>query len=62
MKTAIDLIWKLRMWTDSHGQNLIEYALMTGVLAVSAGVMMLGVASTINKIFSKVLDVVTAAR
>ena len=61
MKRAIDLIWKLRIWTDNHGQDLIEYALMAGFVAVSAGAIMPGVATNISKIFSKVASSMTAA-
>ena len=61
MKTAIDLIWKLRIWADNHGQDLIEYALMAGFVAVYAGAIMPGVATNISKIFSKVASSMTAA-
>jgi pilus assembly protein Flp/PilA len=61
MKTVINLIWKLRIWTDTHGQDLIEYALMAGFVAVSAGAIMPGVSTNISKIFSKVASVMTAA-
>jgi pilus assembly protein Flp/PilA len=61
MKTVINLIWKLRIWTDTHGQDLIEYALMAGFVAVSAGATMPTVSTNISKIFSKVASVMTAA-
>jgi Flp pilus assembly pilin Flp len=61
MKKIINLIWKLRIWTDNHGQDLIEYALMAGFVAVAAGSIMPGVASSISKIFSKVSSVMSAA-
>jgi pilus assembly protein Flp/PilA len=61
MKTVINLIWKLRIWTDTHGQDLIEYALMAGFVAIAAGAIMPGVSSSISKIFSKVSSVMTAA-
>jgi pilus assembly protein Flp/PilA len=61
MKSVINLIWKLRIWTDTHGQDLIEYALMAGFVAVAAGAIMPGVSSSISKIFSKVASVMTAA-
>ena len=61
MKAIIDRLWKLRIWTDSHGQDLIEYALMAGFVAVAAGAIMPGVASSISKIFSKVSSVMSAA-
>jgi len=47
-------IWKLVIWRDTRGQDLIEYALMAGFVAVAAGAIMPGVASSISTIFSKV--------
>lgn len=61
MKTAIDRLWKMRIRVDIHGQDLIEYALMAGFVAVSAGAIMPGVATSISKIFSKVASIMTAA-
>jgi pilus assembly protein Flp/PilA len=51
--------WQL--WTDDRGQDLIEYALMAGFVAVAAGAIMPGVSSSISKIFSKVSSVMSAA-
>jgi len=61
MKNAIVLIWRLRIWADTQGQDLIEYALMAGFVAVAAGAIMPGVATSISKIFSKVASTMTAA-
>lgn len=61
MKIVINLIWKLRIWTDTQGQDLIEYALMAGFVAIAAGAIMPGVSSSVSKIFSKVASVMTAA-
>jgi len=61
MKTVINLLWTLRIWADDHGQDLIEYALMAGFVAVSAGAIMPGVATNISKIFSKVASSMTSA-
>jgi Flp pilus assembly pilin Flp len=61
MKTVVNFVWKLRIWTDNHGQDLIEYALMAGFVAVSAGAIMPGVATSISKIFSKVASSMTAS-
>jgi pilus assembly protein Flp/PilA len=55
------LIWTLRIWKDTRGQDLIEYALMAGFVAVAAGAVMPGVASSISTIFSKISSVLTAA-
>ncbi len=61
MQTVIILVWKLRIWANDHGQDLIEYALMAGFVAVSAGAIMPSVATSISKIFSKVASTMTAA-
>jgi len=54
MKKLTNLVWKLRIWKDTRGQDLIEYALMAGFVAVAAGAIMPGVASSISTIFSKI--------
>ena len=51
----------LNIWKDDSGQDLIEYALMAGFVAVAAGAIMPGVSSNISSIFSKVASVMTAA-
>ena len=50
-----------RIWRDSRGQDLIEYALMAGFVAVAAGAIMPGVASSINVIFSQVNSIMVAS-
>ena len=45
---------RLHIWKESQGQDLIEYALMAGFVAVSAGAIMPGVASNVSTIFSKI--------
>lgn len=54
MKKVTDLVLKLQIWKDTRGQDLIEYALMAGFVAVAAGAIMPGVASSISTIFSKI--------
>ena len=61
MKRIISLAVKLQIWKDRRGQDLIEYALMAGFVAVAAGAIMPGVASSINVVFSKVNSVVIDA-
>jgi Flp pilus assembly pilin Flp len=61
MTTVANFVWKLRIWADNHGQDLIEYALMAGFVAVSAGAIMPGVATNISKIFSKVASAMTSS-
>jgi pilus assembly protein Flp/PilA len=56
-----NLVLKLQVWKDTRGQDLIEYALMAGFVAVAAGAIMPGVSSSISVIFSKVSSVMAAA-
>ncbi|MGD0616567.1 MAG: Flp family type IVb pilin [Bryobacteraceae bacterium] len=55
------LINQLKIWKDTRGQDLIEYALMAGFVAVAAGAIMPNVATSISTIFSKIGSVMTAA-
>jgi Flp pilus assembly pilin Flp len=54
MTRILTLLVRAQIWKDRRGQDLIEYALMAGFVAVAAGAIMPGVASSINIVFSKV--------
>ncbi|HTM11799.1 MAG TPA: hypothetical protein VL127_02745 [Bryobacteraceae bacterium] len=56
-----NLFLKLKTLKDTRAQDLIEYALMAGFVAVAAGAVMPGVASSISTIFSKVGSVLAVA-
>ena len=51
----------LNILRDDRGQDLIEYALMAGFVAVAAGAIMPNVASNVSQIFSKVNSVMIQA-
>jgi pilus assembly protein Flp/PilA len=51
----------VEIWKNTRGQDLIEYALMAGFVAVSAGAIMPSVASSISTIFSQISSVMTSA-
>ena len=59
--TMNNLLLKLKVMKDTRGQDLIEYALMAGFVAVAAGAIMPGVATSISTIFSKISSVMTNA-
>ena len=61
LKRVLQTIQTLAVWKDTHGQDLIEYALMAGFVAVAAGAILPGVSTSISTIFSKVASVMTAA-
>ncbi len=61
MTRISNLLWTVRMIRDTRGQDLIEYALMAGFVAVAAGAVMPSVATQISTIFSKVSSLLTDA-
>jgi len=61
LQRLLDPVYIVRIWFDRAGQDLIEYALMAGFVAVAAGAIMPTVSSSISRIFSKVSSVMTAA-
>ncbi len=56
-----NLLVRIQAFRDTLGQDLIEYALMAGFVAVAAGAVMPGVASSISTIFSQVGSVMAVA-
>ena len=52
---------KLQLVKDVKGQDLIEYALMAGFVAVAAGAIMPGIGTSISTIFSRVASSLTGA-
>lgn len=61
MTKIANAILKLKIWTDTLGQDLIEYALMAGFVAVAAAAIMPGIATNISTIFSRIASCMTAA-
>ena len=61
MNRIVNFALRLKIWKDTKGQDLIEYALMAGFVAVAAGAIMPNVASSITTIFSKISSVMTGA-
>ena len=46
---------------DEEGQDLVEYALLAGFVAVAAGALLPGISGSISVIFSKMASVLSAA-
>ena len=53
-------ISKRAIVTDSRGQDLVEYALAAGMVAVAAVAAMPGLSATVNNVFSKIGSIITA--
>ena len=61
MHRLIQLVVDVQIWKDRKGQDLIEYALIAGFVAVAGGAILPGVASNINIVFSRVNSVIVLA-
>ncbi len=56
------LLSKIRLLVeDSEGQDLVEYALLAGFVAVAAGALLPGISDSISVIFSKMASVLSTA-
>jgi pilus assembly protein Flp/PilA len=63
MKYKFELmVNRLRMLLDdTEAQDLVEYALLAGFVAVAAGALLPGISSSISQIFSKMGSVLSVA-
>lgn len=61
MKRLIQAVIGMKIWKEKRGQDLIEYALMAGFVAVAAGALMPTVSSSISTVFSKISSVMAGA-
>ena len=49
-------VLRFLLWKDTRGQDLIEYALLAGFVAVAAGAVIPNVSDSISTIFQAVTD------
>jgi pilus assembly protein Flp/PilA len=61
MKALVIALSKLRLWRDARAQDLTEYVLLGGFMAVAAGAVMPNVVGSISTIFSRITSVLTLA-
>ena len=61
MKRIHNLLFRMQIFKNTKGQDLIEYALMAGFVAVAAGAIMPRVSTSISTVFSKVASSMTRA-
>ncbi len=50
----------IRFWRDTQGQDLVEYALAAGMVAVAAVAALPALSTTINAVFSKIGSIINA--
>jgi pilus assembly protein Flp/PilA len=48
-------------WTDTQGQDLVEYALAAGMVAVAAVAAMPQLSGVVNNVFNKIGSIITSA-
>jgi len=53
--------WMKRFWNDTQGQDLVEYALAAGMVAVAAVAAMPGLSATVNNVFSKIGSIISSS-
>jgi pilus assembly protein Flp/PilA len=63
MKDRLNMIIsRLRLLAeDTEGQDLVEYALLAGFVAVAAGALLPGISTSVSTIFSRMGSVLAAA-
>jgi pilus assembly protein Flp/PilA len=50
-----------RFWSDTQGQDLVEYALAAGMVAVAAVAAMPALSTTVNSVFAKIGSIINSA-
>ena len=50
-----------KFWKDEQGQDLVEYALGVGMVAVAAVPAMPGLSASMNAVFSKIASIVASS-
>jgi len=58
MKRVKQQLLQLRVWQDTSGQDLVEYALAAGLVAVAAVACMPGLSGTVNNVFNKIAGII----
>ena len=61
MRPLLALVYANRLWRETRGQDMIEYALMAGFMAVAAGAALPDAGGDISTIFSRVTSVMSLA-
>jgi pilus assembly protein Flp/PilA len=51
-------VYMRNFWKDTQGQDLVEYALAAGMVAVAAVAAMPQLSATVNTVFSKIASII----
>jgi len=61
MRNVMQRIIQARLWKDTQGQDLVEYALTAGLVAVAAVAAMPSLTTTIDNVFSKIGSIINSS-
>jgi Flp pilus assembly pilin Flp len=53
MKMLVAQSWRFALWRDRQGQDMIEYALLAGFIAVAVGALSPALANSMMLIYSR---------
>ena len=59
MKSLHSYVWRLKIWKEESGQDLVEYALAAGLVAVAAVAAMPALSTTVSTVFTKIGSIIT---
>jgi Flp pilus assembly pilin Flp len=54
MSIFVSWLYRCSIWKDDHGQDLVEYALLAGLVAVASGLFLPGMRESMDAIYSRV--------
>ena len=58
--TTMKTFWK-NFWQDTQGQDLVEYALAAGLVAVAAVAAMPSLSGVVSNVFTKIGSIITSS-
>jgi pilus assembly protein Flp/PilA len=61
MKRMLQMVVRAQIWRDTQGQDLVEYALAAGLVAVAAVACMPGLSGAVNQVFSKIGSIINSS-
>ena len=53
MMTLACCFWRLALWPDEKGQDMVEYALLAGLVAVGSGLLVPEMTESMTAIYSR---------
>lgn len=53
MRTLVDWLYRWRIWQDTHGQDMVEFALLASLVALGAALFMPELSESMDTIYSR---------